>query len=1100
MGRLEIRLLGKSTISLDGQLLAIPTQKAKELLAYLVTYHTHAHPRTALAALLWGDSEEEKAKINLRKALSLLRKLLDSDSEKSPWLESSVGAVRFNPKAGKLWCDVSEFERLVTEGTNAKRPEVWEQALKLYGGSFLQGIYSDWVLLEADRLKTLYLEALEQLAELYHSQKEYAKAIQSWKRALIEIPWHEQAHFKLMTLYALTGDRGAALLQYDQYVEVVKKELKATPLPEIQALGERLREGVLPESVSAPAVELSADLPFVGRERELSILHGHWQSVLQGEGQAVLIEGEPGVGKTTLVQQFVASVRAQAQVLQGTCHALGSELPYQPLLQAMGAGIRSVSQATLSQIPALWQRELAPFVPELQERLGEIQPNPELSSREGKMRWFSAITIFLEAFARERPLLLFLDDLHGADEATLDYLGYLSGVQLHTLPILLIGTYRTEEMSPGSRLQEWVDRLGLMRAYRPLRLSRLAPVQTGQLVDEWLGARIQSDISQWLHQETEGNPLFVRELVCSLWRSGRLHQDSTGDWKLAISEIRSTQFPGTLLELIQVSLRRTPERERGLLGLAAVMGRAFTLSLLKTILRQPEEKLLDSLDTLYQAGLIIKYEEGYRFYHEMFRQLVYERLQADHRRLWHRQVGQALEALNPDRLDESSGELALHFERSGQLLKALHYAERAADYARRNHAYQTALGFYGRVRALAQATQTEREHLVRVHCCRAQIFHQLAQREEQEAELRAANALALQASHQERLRLRDLWADFYVGTGRYSQALQEGQIMLEEARAQDNRPEELRAHLQIGLAYLNLGEYRWALEHFGVTADLCRETSRVDHLGRTLTNMGIAHWYLGEHSRAIDLYQEAYDIALQTGDRMGQGRALTNLGIVHKNLGEFRKAAQGYEQAYRIWQEIGDRMAESNTLVNLGSLDLKQGEIHRAQEYLTRARDLSRQIENWQGLAIALNYLGYLYSDHYHEYREALRYEDEAMVLAERLGLKALMIHILSLSAKSCARLEQQAEALARSERALALLRECQGTQDPQLIYWNHYELLNLLGQADSEPARDALRSAYETLRKRAQAITDSRQRETYLAIPDHQQIVQAWQALQPKS
>ncbi|MBI1743390.1 tetratricopeptide repeat protein [Candidatus Acetothermia bacterium] len=1113
MPRLEVRLLGEIEISLDGHLLTFPTQKVKELFAYLVTYHTHTHPRAVLAGLLWGDSEEEKAKINLRKTLSLLRKLLDSQADQRPWLDSSGGALRFNPKAGEFWFDVTEFERSIAEGTKAKNPEILERALALYRGPFLRGIYSDWALLETERLQLLYLDALEQLAELYQAQHEHAKALHAWKKTLHAVPWHERAHRELMTLYALAGDRAAALSQYNDYVEVLQTELKATPLPEMRALYERLKQGRPIEPVKV--MELPADLPFVGRERERATLKTLWQNVLQGQGQTVLIEGEVGVGKTSFVQHFITQIERplpqpgsevtkeaeggeRVYVLYGSCHALGGELPYQPLLQAIREGLRGVSNEILEAIPALWRSELIQFIPELHEQFPELKANPELPLAQGKTRFFSALTGFFESFARERPLVFFLDDLQWADPATLEYLSSLV-TQLKKLPILLLGTYRAEEALENTPLRAWLDALGPGRSYQPITLSRLSRDEIERLLEGWLGAGAGQAIPL-LHSETEGNPLFVRELVYSLTQSGWLYQDDGVQWKLTGTEISPMQFPESLRELIHASLRRAPERARGLLGLAAVIRRAFDLAVLQKILRQPEEKLLKSLDGLRRAGLLVEREGHYRFYHEMFRQVVYEELSADHRRLWHRQVGQALEALYPDRLDEWAGELALHFERAGQLAKALNYAEKAAGYAHRTYAYEAALEFYDKVRALAEATKNEQEYIVRVCCDRAQIFNRLGRRVEQEAELRAAAAGALRARDQERLRLRDMWADFYMNTGRYSQALQEAQTMLEEARALSNRDMESRAHLQIGLAHLNLGEYPQAIEHFETAAELFKEMSHMDSLGRTLTNLGIAYWYLGEHSRALDLYQKAYEIALQTSDRLGQGRALTNLGIVHKNLRELRKASQCYEQAHRIWQEIGDRNAESHTLVNLGSLHLMQGEMNQAQEYLTQACALSRQIENPQGLAIALHYLGRLYGEQYEEYGEALRYEDEACALAERVGLKALMIHIFSVSAKFCARLGQQAEALARSERALSLLRGSQGTQDPQLIYWNHYELLKFLGQAGSEPARSALQSAYETLRKQAQAIINPKQRETFLAIPDHQQIVQAWEALPPKS
>jgi tetratricopeptide (TPR) repeat protein len=221
------------------------------------------------------------------------------------------------------------------------------------------------------------------------------------------------------------------------------------------------------------------------------------------------------------------------------------------------------------------------------------------------------------------------------------------------------------------------------------------------------------------------------------------------------------------------------------------------------------------------------------------------------------------------------------------------------------------------------------------------------------------------------------------------------------------------------------------------------------------------------------------------------------LGIVYKKLRNLQRASECSEQAYRIWQEIGDRRAESHTLINLGNLFRTLGELGKAQEYLERACVLSREIKNLQGLAIALHNLGSLHGEQRQEYVEALRYEEEALTVAEQLGLKGLMVHTLSNSAIFCARLGRQPEALEQSKRAIRLLKETQGTPDPHVIYWNHYELLKSLGQASSDQARAALQTAQEMLLQQAQTITDSAQREAFLTTPENRQILQAWEAAQ---
>jgi len=388
MARLEIRLLGETEVRRDGQVLTFPTQKVRELFVHLVLQRDRAHPRMVLANLLWPDADEEHGRANLRKALSLLRKMLGSER----WLITSGGAVRFSTKAGDFWLDSEEFERF------SGSPKGLEQAIALYRGPPLADIYEDWAITESERLQTLYLDALEQLAEISQAQREFQKAISVWEKVVQIVPWHEQAHRELMTLYALSGDRAAALRQYREYCEILQRELHVPPLPETQALYERVLRGASPEPIRA--VELPPEVPFVGRARECELLKNLWQRVQQGAGQALLIGGEVGVGKTSLVEHFANS--AGETCLRGVAYA--DAPPYDPILQAARAGLKQISDEMLAQLPTLWRSELAQFIPKFHERFPNLKPNPP--SPQGKIRWFAALTGLFELFTRERSPIL----------------------------------------------------------------------------------------------------------------------------------------------------------------------------------------------------------------------------------------------------------------------------------------------------------------------------------------------------------------------------------------------------------------------------------------------------------------------------------------------------------------------------------------------------------------------------------------------------------------------------------------------------------------------------------------------------------------------
>ncbi|MCX8104199.1 MAG: AAA family ATPase, partial [Candidatus Bipolaricaulota bacterium] len=205
--------------------------------------------------------------------------------------------------------------------------------------------------------------------------------------------------------YALTGDRAAALRQYQEYADTVQRELHAAPLPEMRLLAEQLARGSF--ALPRPEQTLVREMPFVGREREFAQLCTLWEQVLRESSQAVFIGGEVGVGKTTLVQRFLENLspgpsphpsegeggRGEGKreggqgvrfyLFHGASYASGSELPYQPLLHAMRPIIESIPTETLAQLTAVSRRELAQLIPEIHERFPDLEPNPKLPPAQG---------------------------------------------------------------------------------------------------------------------------------------------------------------------------------------------------------------------------------------------------------------------------------------------------------------------------------------------------------------------------------------------------------------------------------------------------------------------------------------------------------------------------------------------------------------------------------------------------------------------------------------------------------------------------------------------------------------------------------------------
>ena len=967
MSLLRIHLLGGLTLYWDDRpLLPIPSAAARSLFAYLVTYRDRPHTRDLLAGTFWPDLPDTVARRRLSQALWQIRHALSPH----PVLLTEGDTVQFNPDL-PIELDVEQFivhnAQCAESGSEALGH--CELCIEYYRGDFLAGYYDDWVLVERERLREVFLGVLERLVNGLKGRGDYKGALAYARRLVTGDPLREEAHREVMRLCHLLGRDAEALKQYEVCRQVLLEELGAEPSAETEALAAEIvtRSG-LPEPpllpaaarlATAPLLERPDRLPLVGRQSELAELLHQVEAAAEGSGGLTLVYGEAGVGKTRLLQEVARNAQWRGvRTVWGRCYELAAPPAYQPLVEALRAGLPALNESPLE---PLWRAELSRLLPEL--AAGEGLPTP-LQPEEQRRRLLEAITRAFLALAGAAPHLVLLEDAHWMDAASLEALRYLLP-RLADAPLLIAVTARIEELvgQPAAMLAG----VESTRLPRRLDLGRLNLAETGELVQSALGLEQSAPrFSARLYAETEGNPFFLIETLWVLADEGVLYRDEAGAWSTPWDE--STQdyaelpLPLGVVQSIERRLDRLPARLRELLNLAAVIGREVTFELWHQASDRGEEELLAAGDALCARGLFLAADPDavggvdYVFAHDQIRRVTYDRLVAPRRRFYHRRVAEVLTRLAPDEPETP----AYHWMQAGVWDKAVDYNRQAGDRARAVYAGKEAIGYYGQAIEAWKHLQPHDEALgLDLHQARGETHRDIGHFDPAEADFWAVCRLAAangnvekQAEALNHLSHLQYQRGDPAGATRYAwQALN-----LAEAAG-------LPAHIANSLAneanaLWRQGPYQRAVELFQQAADLYEELNNQARLANCLSQKGITLLYIGSYTEARTAIRRALAIHRRLGDKTGLRRSLNVLGVLHYYQGRLVLAKRAYQKALDIAIDIGNPWAQGLPLRNLGEVTLEQGSPAQAIPLFERAIELAREIGDRFVEAASLSDLG----------------------------------------------------------------------------------------------------------------------------------------------
>lgn len=432
-------------------------------------------------------------------------------------------------------------------------------------------------------------------------------------------------------------------------------------------------------------------VPLVGRARELSVLADCLAEAPAGRVSVVLVAGEPGSGKTRLLDEFrPRALAAGAATLRGGASQAEGMPPYLPFLEALGEYVAAAARDDLRAALGANASILAPLLPGIPARLGALPALYPLPPAQERLRLYEAVASFLGTVAAPGGLVLALDDIHWADGASCDLLIHVAR-RLQASPLLIVAAYRDGEVEDNAALMRALAELNRRRLSVTLRLGPLSAEESAALASGLLRGDVAPEVSALVHRQGEGNPFFEEELLRALVEDNALARRE-GRWTLG--QAPQSLLPAGIIEAIRMRLARLAPEVVDLLRVAAIAGRAFSVGLLATVASRDAEEVEDLLLAATRARLIqAEPHGGYAFTHDKVRETLYIEVSGARRRRLHRAIGEALEA-GAGEGDQRTADLAFHFVQAGDTTRGVSYALAAGEEALRGGAAQEAAAYY----------------------------------------------------------------------------------------------------------------------------------------------------------------------------------------------------------------------------------------------------------------------------------------------------------------------------------------------------------------------------------------------------------------------
>ncbi|MCO6478942.1 MAG: tetratricopeptide repeat protein [Phaeodactylibacter sp.] len=802
---------------------------------------------------------------------------------------------------------------------------------------------------------------------------------------------------------------------------------------------------------------------MVGREAELQRLLGFCRPLFEGlPAGAAYIYGEAGIGKSRLVHELKNVLYGQQLVYWHTCQSDQIlKKPFNPFLYFLKnyfeqypestslANIQNFegrfnqlleSLADVAHPEALAiRRELARTRTVLAALIGLNFQNSIWDQLDAKGRYqntLSAIINLLVAESLIHPVVIELEDGHWLDDNSRELLNELVR-HISRFPILLIITSRYKddgtkpELIPESLLEE--QDIPMLE----IDLNNLQPEAVQDFAELRLGGAIHEEFFELLVRTSNSNPFYLEQILEYFSESGLLEEEH-GQWTIRDKNVK---LSSSINAILTARIDRLSTLVKETVKAAAVIGREFEVPILSEVMKTQEEFIRRNGNaTALLKEQIKRAERGqiwhamnelrYIFRHSLLREAVYSmQLRARLQQL-HRHIGEAIERLYADNLDERYVDLAFHYEQAGVFDKTCEYLRKAADYARSNYQNQQALDYYERL-LKKLSRQKDVADQIQTHLKKGKVLELIGKWDECEHAYERALRLAKQSrdvlllgqANNSLGRLLMLKGDYpkamailqtaaglfesiddkvgiaktfgnlgnlYFRQGQYDQAKRFFEQSLEIGHSRIEPTSNAQVAANLGLTYMNQGNYDEGIRCQRAQLDLCEQHNDKQGMATLYTNMGIVYFEKGDYDAALETYQKGLALSEELGNKLLTSIAIGCIGSVYERKGDYRRAMENFQHDLAICEELGDKQGIAIALGLIGELLSVEGDFHGAIEYLQKNLMLCEELGYQKGIAKAVNTLGDVFY-FTKQYDRSLHFYDRAIEVTRKINNRLVL-------------------------------------------------------------------------------------------------------------